>query len=97
MVSRCGPHIWARRQEAAYWNKDCEHSKSPEVRRRLPRPGEQMSAKQTLIYASGGGRKLCAAVHIGPCEARRLALPGEAVASFTGLKRRPPTSGCVAS
>lgn len=74
MVSRCGPHIWARRQEAAYLNKDCKHSKSPKVQRRLPRPGEQMSAKQTLIYASGGGSKLCAAVHIGLGEARRRAL-----------------------
>lgn len=59
IVSRCGPRIWASHQKAAYLNKDCKYSKSPEVQRRLPRAGKQMSVEQTLIYGSRRGRKPC--------------------------------------
>lgn len=63
-------------------NKDCKYSKSPKVQRRLPRPGEQMSAKQTLIYACRRGRKLCLVFHSHPWELRYHTLTQGAMASF---------------
>lgn len=96
MVSRCGPPIWARRQQAAYLNKDCEHSESPKVRRRLPSPGEQRSECTADLNSCVRGREAAErGGPRGPREATRPALSRGAVASLPGLERRPPTSGRV--
>lgn len=76
-------------------NKDCKYSKSPKVQRRLPRPGEQMSAERTLIYGSRRGRNPGFVGHIDACEAGASALIGQATASFTALKSGAETPARV--
>lgn len=89
MVSRCGPPIWARRQQAAYLNKDCEHSESPKVRRRLPSPGEQRSECTADLNSCVRGREAAErGGPRGPREATSPALSRGAVASLPGLERR---------
>lgn len=79
IVSRCGPHIWARHWESAYLNKDCKYSnRGPDKAAKSWRADECRTDPNLWLQS-----RSCTDTREAPCSA----LTGEAMALFTALKR----------